>query len=641
MKRWFLLGTKVLLVLMMAIGFSKPKLAFAKPEESTVGKIWTTSEGCDSIQNKNHYQVGETIYVHYDGFIPGDYVLTIDQVSGSLKPRVEGPRTVTLAASGCFTAHVVQASEAGNEFTLDLGKGHNDNYGVNEYAAPTPTDPTLTETEPTSTPTEVTPTATDPTPTETEATPTETEVTPTATELTPTATESTPTATESTPTATEATPTATESTPTATEPTPTATEATPTATEPTPIVTEVTPVVTDAVPEPTEATPVPTDSAPETTTVPTDSAPETTPTPVATAPATTNTTVVQIPVTGPAAKGKSTGLAIPVTGSRIIVAGLAHTCMTADGGRVVCWGLNTSGQVGNDTFTNQLQAVYVKNLDGVINLTAGSLHTCALTSDNEVWCWGENGSGQLGDGTTTNSSIPVKVTGLPDTVVNFTAGEDFTCAQLKNKEIWCWGDNAQGQLNDGTTTNRLSPVKSTLSSSPIVISGGLSGFLGSSFSNVDFWNSQQATAVNNFNNPLSISANRWQNAGCAVAGDGSVNCWGSDLQSSIVESLLPALEVETGLNHDCVINEDLTVSCWGSNLRGQLGNGTNVDSNSITLVNNLTKVNDLAVGANHTCVLQGEMMAALCWGENTFGQLGVKTTTDSNVPLWVYPPVEN
>lgn len=614
MKKRLLSDAKVLLVLMMVLGFSKPQLALAKPEESTAGSIWTTSDGCDAIQDKNSYQVGETIYVHYAGFTPGQYILTIDQVNGSLKPRVEGPRTLTLAASGCFAAHVVQISEAGNEFTLDLGKGHNDNYGVKEYVAPTPTDPTPTETESTPTPTEVTPTPTDPTPTETEVTPTETQSTPTETEVTPTETEATPTETEVTPTETQATPTETQPTPTETEPTPGETE--------------ITPVVTDPGPEPTEATPVPTESTPETT-----------PAPVVTPPETT-TTLLQIPVTGPTSKGKSTGLAIPVTGSRIIVAGLGHTCMTAEGGRVVCWGLNTSGQVGNDTFTNQLQAVYVKNLDGVINLTAGSLHTCALTSDNEVWCWGENGSGQLGNGTTTNSPVPVKVTGLPDTVVNFTAGEDFTCVQLKNNEVWCWGNNSEGQLNDGTTTNQLSPVKSALSSSPVAISGGLSGFLGSSFSNVDFWSSKQATVVGNFKNPLSISANRWQNAGCAVAVNGSVNCWGSDLQSSLVDSIHPALEVGTGLNHDCVINDDLTVSCWGGNLRGQLGNGTNEDTTATTLVKNLVKVNDLAVGANHTCVLQGEMMAALCWGENTYGQLGVKSTTDSNIPLWVYPPVE-
>ena len=633
MKAKFLLVAKVLMVFLMVLGFSKPQFVLAKPEGSTVGRIWTTAQGCSSIQDENHYQVGETVYVHYEGFVPGEYTLTIDQVNGSLKPRVEGPRTVTLAVSGCFAAHVVQPTEAGNEFTLDLGRGFNDNYGVDEYVAPTPTDPTPTETEPTPTETESTPTPTEVTPTATELTPTETEGTPTVTEETPTATESTPTETETTPTVTEETPTATESTPTETETTPTVTEETPTATETTPVVTEVTP---EATPEVTDPGPDPTNETP----APTESAPETTPVPVVTDPPTTSTTILQIPVTGPAAKGKSTGLVIPVTGSRIIVAGLGHTCMTADGGRVVCWGLNTSGQVGNDTFINQLQAVYVKNLDGVINLTAGSLHTCALTSDNEVWCWGENGSGQLGNGTTANSSIPVKVTGLPDTVVNFTAGEDFTCAQLKNKEVWCWGDNSQGQLNDGTTTNQLSPVKTKLASSPIVISGGLSGFLGTSLSNVDFWNSQQAVAVKNFNNPLSISANRWQNAGCAVASNGSVNCWGSDLQSNLVDSQLPALEVGAGLNHDCVINDNLTVSCWGSNLRGQLGNGTNVNSDATTLVKNLSKVNDLAVGANHTCVLQGEMMVALCWGENTYGQLGVKSTIDSNVPLWVYPPLE-
>ncbi len=458
-------------------------------------------------------------------------------------------------------------------------------------------------------------------PTETEATPTATETTPVPTEVLPTETETTPTATETTPVPTEALPTETEATPATTETTPVPTGSAPTATETTPAPTDVTP--TDAVPTATPTTPEPVQPTVE-------------PTQINPVPSKPQPQLVIIPVTG---KAKPVSLTIPVTGNRIIVAGFAHTCMTVEDGRVVCWGLNASGQVGNDTYVDQYQPVYVKNLTGVINLTAGSLHTCALTSENEIWCWGENGSGQLGNGTTVDSSIPVKVADFQQTVVDFTAGEDFTCAKLINNEVWCWGENSNGQLNDGTNVDRSKAVQAQISDDQLLISGGLTSLLGGTFSQVNLWSNASVSTLENVSNPLSISANRWINSGCAVEMDGSVRCWQADELPEMIDHTQTAFEVGTGFEHACTLNDDLTVSCWGTNVQGQLGNGTNLDSSSANLVSNLANVSDLAVGANHTCVLQGSNQAALCWGENNYGQLGINSTIDSNLPLWVYPPV--
>jgi alpha-tubulin suppressor-like RCC1 family protein len=338
-----------------------------------------------------------------------------------------------------------------------------------------------------------------------------------------------------------------------------------------------------------------------------------------------------IPVTG--------GQLIPVTGGTLIVSGIGHSCMTYNNGQVICWGLNASGQVGDGTFKDQHKPVYVKDLSGVLNLTAGSEHTCALTISGEVWCWGENSSGQLGDGTTTNSNVPVKVIDLPGKVLSFTAGEEFTCAQMMNQEVWCWGKNDHGQLNDGTTKNQLVPVKSKLNTMLAQISGGQGLLLGSDvLGTVNEWVKVQASAVQQLVGSLSISANRWGDTGCAVASDGSVKCWGSNLISAPVKDSLPALEVGAGLAHNCDINTDESVSCWGINTNGQLGNGSNTDSPSATLVKNLTKVHALAVGANHTCILSGTSNIAWCWGENTYGQLGNNTTTNSNLPVLVIMP---
>ena len=356
-----------------------------------------------------------------------------------------------------------------------------------------------------------------------------------------------------------------------------------------------------------------------------------------------DTPALFIPVTGGAP-----ALVIPVTGAgRIIVAGLGHTCMTYGSG-VVCWGLNSSGQLGDGETSNQLIPVYVQNfsgtdkLTGVVNMTAGSIHTCALTDNNEVYCWGANDSGQLGNGMTKNSSLPSLVKGLPsEKIIALTAGEEFTCVLLSNQEVWCWGENGDGQLNDGTTTDRTSPVKSSLTSKLSDFSGGQSNLLGSDLLSLDVYSKAKAVKVEEVNGPLSISANRWDDAGCAIASNGFVKCWGSDLVSTAVKDAIAALKVGAGLDHNCVINENLTVSCWGNNTVGELGDGSFDNSQSTVLVKNLNKVNDIAVGANHSCVLQGTNNVALCWGDNTYGQLGTNSTVASNVPMWVYPPIEN
>ncbi len=348
-------------------------------------------------------------------------------------------------------------------------------------------------------------------------------------------------------------------------------------------------------------------------------------------PVTGATPALAIPVTG--------GALIPVTGGTLIVSGLGHSCMTYSNGQVICWGLNASGQLGDGTTANKTEAVYVKDLSGVLNLTAGSKHTCALTTGGDIWCWGENSSGQLGNGSTTNSNVPVKVAGLPAKVLSITAGEEFTCAQLMNQEVWCWGKNNLGQLNDGTTTNQTSPVKSKLTAMLAQISGGQGTLLGSDvLGTVNEWVKAQAAAVKELANSLSISANRWGDTGCAVAADGSIKCWGSDLVSAAVAGAVPAIEVGAGLDHNCSINSNESVSCWGSNGSGQLGDGTNKDSSSATLVKNLELARALAVGAHHTCVLAGPANTPMCWGENTFGQLGNSSTANSNLPVLVVLP---
>jgi alpha-tubulin suppressor-like RCC1 family protein len=141
--------------------------------------------------------------------------------------------------------------------------------------------------------------------------------------------------------------------------------------------------------------------------------------------------------------------------------------------------------------------------DIVTQVSAGGIHTCAVMSGGRVKCWGDNSEGQLGEGTTINRSTPVDVAGLSFPVSAIATGAYHSCALSTAGAVKCWGDNLNGQLGDGTTVSRSMPVD--------VI--GLT----------------------------------------------------SDVQ-----------EIATGAYHTCALTRSGAVLCWGANSSGQLGDGTGV-----------------------------------------------------------------
>lgn len=165
--------------------------------------------------------------------------------------------------------------------------------------------------------------------------------------------------------------------------------------------------------------------------------------------------------------GTTTSCTTPVdvsgltTGVVALAAGNFHTCALSTSGGVKCWGRNGSGQVGDGTMYNvRLTPVDVIGLTaGAQTIAAGGYHTCAITAAGGDQCWGRNDSGQIGNGTTTSQAVPVDVVGLASGVVAITAGLNHTCALTSVGSAKCWGKNDNGQLGDGTTTDRLTPVE--------------------------------------------------------------------------------------------------------------------------------------------------------------------------------------
>lgn len=150
------------------------------------------------------------------------------------------------------------------------------------------------------------------------------------------------------------------------------------------------------------------------------------------------------------------------SGVASISAGGLHTCALLDDGTVRCWGFNFGGQSGDGTSANiRVTPVPVSGLSDILAISAnGSFrgHTCAITAAGGVACWGDNANGQLGDGTTVDRAVPVAVAGLSGPVVALSSGDAHACAIVQDGRVLCWGHNGAGQLGDGTQTERHLPV---------------------------------------------------------------------------------------------------------------------------------------------------------------------------------------
>ncbi len=297
-----------------------------------------------------------------------------------------------------------------------------------------------------------------------------------------------------------------------------------------------------------------------------------------------------------------------------VSAGSDHTCAVTLAGGVLCWGRNSSGQLGDGTKTTRTTPVAVHGLGaGVVAVAAGYGHTCALTEAGELRCWGLNSSGELGDGTKTTRTTPVAVSGFTSKVVAVTAGYAHTCALTAAGGAYCWGLNSSGQLGDGTTTLRVRPV---------VVSGFASGAaeIGAGYSHT-----------------------------CAVTTAGGVKCWGYNSHGQLGDGTTStrrapvavtgistgAAAVSGGFAHTCAVKTSGAVRCWGRNSYGQVGDGSTAIRKAPATVSGLSSEGvAVSAGYYHTCALKTSD-AVRCWGWNAFGQLGDYTTNDSPMPVAV------
>lgn len=254
--------------------------------------------------------------------------------------------------------------------------------------------------------------------------------------------------------------------------------------------------------------------------------------------------------------------------------GADHTCAVADGA-AYCWGTNMWRQLGigegdYSPHPTPLAVTSTGALSGktVTDISAGIGHTCAIAS-GAAYCWGFNDTGSLGNGSYDPSGTPVAVQTsgvLNGKVVEKISAHVTSCA-IADKRAYCWGNNVNGRLGDGTQTDRIAPVA-------VLTSGVL--------------NNKDVT---------DISARGLHT--CALA-DGLPYCWGANTHGGLgngttTTSLVPVASsasvpmqrLSSGESHTCTSNVE-AVYCWGFNNAGQVGNGTTTTPQTTPTTTNTT-----------------------------------------------------
>ena len=377
----------------------------------------------------------------------------------------------------------------------------------------------------------------------------------------------------------------------------------------------------------------------------------------------------------------------------IISLGERHSSAVTSEGRILTWGGNNYGQLGDGTIIDQVMPTEITTNFGLIpgetvtSVSLGYLHSSAITSTGRIFTWGYNYYGQLGDGTQVRRYNPTDITtnfglSLGETITNVTLGKlYYSSAMTSTGRVFTWGGNYHGELGDGTRIDRYTPTDITtnfgLTTGETVTSIDLGEEHSSAVTStgrIFTWGENNGgqlgdgTTIDKYI-PMDITNNMELNTGetvtsvssgdgyqAAITSKGRLFTWGANWFGQLGDGTIifrydpndittkfglitgeTVTTVSLGNYHSSAITSKGRVFTWGDNDYGQLGDGTTTDRHSPTeittnfVLNAGEAITDVFIGAYHSCAITSNGRI-FTWGYNSYGQLGNGTTTSGSIP---------
>ena len=295
-----------------------------------------------------------------------------------------------------------------------------------------------------------------------------------------------------------------------------------------------------------------------------------------------------------------------------VSAGRDHTCAITVDGRAYCWGSNELGQLAAaaggpsrcrlepipEARDCSERPVAVLPEARFLAISAGGAHSCAIADDRSLYCWGDNAYGQLGDVQPARGTVRV-ATALG--FASVSAGAQHTCGVRTDGALFCWGRNERGQLGKGDKVSVSVPTRASINFAFAAVSAG-------------------------------------EGRTCARTTLGAVYCWGAiwlyrqngleftrdQTTPERVVNAPPLSSLSVGSFTTCGADAVGVLFCWEGNQYGQMGTGSTEGSTIPLNVATATRFESVSAGIIQTCAV-AVGGAGYCWGNDTFGQLGLRS----------------
>jgi len=354
-----------------------------------------------------------------------------------------------------------------------------------------------------------------------------------------------------------------------------------------------------------------------------------------------------------------------------VTAGASTTLGITTTGVLYGWGSNLSGAAGNflaGNASSPVQVAGVPTIQSWIQMAPGGAHTLAIKSDGSLWAWGVNTSGQLGDNTTATRSLPVQIA-LPGFTatswVSVTAGGSHSMGITNDGALWAWGYNSLGQVGINSTTTTVSTpslVSGPAGTSWSSVSAGDSHSMAITTTGTLYgwgYNTSGQTGINSAtttSSPIAISAiaaslSSWKYASLgsahtlAIQTDGSLWAWGINAGGELGDSTSVTKSspvkigssswttVAAGAFHSLGLTTDGKLYAWGLNTNNALGTGGGTTTSPV-LVSGPASTSWMAItaGISHSMAIT-TAGALYGWGLNTSGQAatGISATVSPTI----------